>query len=100
MSASQHASRRGSFASDAPDESEEEYQRQIEALEDSIYRDELKLDFDVKKLEQTRNDERKALARFDLVQGSRLTIEACMEPLRIQMAQKRVALKVFNFSLS
>jgi hypothetical protein len=74
--------------------------RQIEALEDSIYRDELKLDFDFKKLEQTRNDERKALARFDIVQGSKLAIEACMGPLRIQIAQNEVTLKVFNFSLS
>jgi hypothetical protein len=85
--------------STAPDESPatvEEYQRQIEALEDAMHRDALKLDFYFKELEQTLHDEREVLAEFAQVKQTKGVIETRVEEQRAQVVEKAVKLEALR----
>jgi fumarylacetoacetate (FAA) hydrolase family protein len=85
--------------STAPDESPatvEECQRQIEALEDAIHRDAVKLNLYVKELEQTLHDERDALAKFARVQETKRVRETRVEEQRAQFVEKEVKLEALR----
>jgi hypothetical protein len=98
MTASRAASRCGSFALNAPDESpqtDEEYQRRIEALEDSLHGDEAKLTFHSKELKAIQEYEKSVMAaQFDRLQEIQKAKEARMKQLGTQISQTKAELKV------